>query len=252
MDKQLERMHKIMMEYHIGKGYLIEDALPEDGGADPNAAGGADPMAGGADPNAAGGADPMAGGTDPNAAGGADPNAQQNVDTGLEPQGGENANADMAAEEGGMDTEGGMEEEEEVEEIDVEELTDSQESTEKKVKKLNVSFKKLLDKVESLDKMIDKNNQHLEDFMKEFEKRIPTSQEKITMRQQKSAPFDTTIEDNIAKMPSNYSPEKDLEDDSSQYEITKQDIDDISDWARISKSLDEREKQPSLRDMLGY
>ena len=254
-----------IMEYTQVMGTLNE-AEPEEseaaGGA-PQTMGdavGADPMAGGA-PDTMGdamGADPAAGGA-PDTMGdamGADPAAGgQGVD-GLAPQGGAEApmeempqpGDDMPEEEEG-DIEN-MEEDDEV--IDVDELTGYQQKTAKGVGKISDELRDLKRLITSFEDKVNANNQGIEDLKRELAKRAPNAEEKITLRQGKSGPFNQTVEEywnNNA--PENYSvSDKDVVEEP-KYKITKSDIDGVTDWNSISKSFDEMAELNDLRNIFG-
>ena len=230
------------------------------GGGDPNAMGGApdamggDPMAGG-DPNAMGGA-PDAMGTDPMAGG--DPNAQgeQGVD-GLAPQGGEDAMGAEGMPEPGddmpEDEESDIEDMEEDDEvIDVDQLTGYQQKTAKGVGKISDELKDLKRLITSFEDKVNANNQGIEDLKRELAKRAPDAQERITLRQGKSGPFNQTVEDywnNNA--PENYSTSSEDVVNEPKYKITKADIDGITDWNNISKSFDAMAEFNDLRNIFG-
>lgn len=282
MERMLHIMESANMISKTGYGFLNEDAPvgdPMAGGADPMAAGGADPMAGGADPMAGGaaGADPMAGGAagaDPNAAGGAapaggaaggvppvqtgmapaaDPNAAADADPNAtaDPNADPNAETDPAADPAAMEdnTEA---EDAGVDEEKIDELEKTQKELKEKMEGVDHRFQEMAETMSRIESLLNSHTEHLESFEKEFEKRNPTDTEKITMRQTKSAPFDETIEDNIEKMPDNYSPEDDNDGvGEPKYQITAREIDDTTDWANIAKSLDDRMHPTSLTDLLG-
>ena len=181
------------------------NAMGEDpnamGGGDPNAAGGdpnamgGDPMAG--DPNAMGGGDPNAMGGDPNAMGGdpmaGDPNAMGGDPMAGDPMSGADPMAGDPMAGGEL---GEMEQEEDEEVIDVEDLTKAQEKTSSRVNKLGRNLEKEDNKIENimqmiqgLTQMIDKNNAEIARFQKEFEKRNPTPVEQMNLRSLDSFPF---------------------------------------------------------------
>lgn len=240
---------------------------PMGGGADPNAMGGApDPMGGGADPMGGGTmGDAMGGGADPMGGdamgGGADPNAMgagneaQGVE-GLAPQGGEDAMGgegmpepgdDMPEEDGDIEE---MEEDDEV--IDVDQLTGYQQKTAKGVGKISDELRDLKRLITSFEDKVNANNQGIEDLKRELAKRAPDAQERITLRQGKSGPFNQTVEDywnNNA--PDNYSTSSEDVVNEPKYKITKADIDGITDWNSISKSFDAMAEFNDLRNIFG-
>lgn len=208
-------------------------------GTDPAAMGGempANPAMGGemgADPAMAGDPAAMGGEMPADPAMGAATGAE-----GFEPQG----------EDPAMVPDGG--EEEEV--IDVDDLTDSQEETEKKIDLLSDKFEKLLDKLDSFESQVSASNERMETLKQEIEKRNPTPIEKMSLRAKNSYPFNVTPDEywDEKAATSNYSPEDDNNGaDDPKYQITKDDIDNVTDWQSISKSLG---PNPSLRDILDF
>ena len=216
-------------------------ADPSMGGGDPNMAG-ADPNMMGADPSMAG-ADPSMGGGDPGM--GADPNADPNMGgqgpEGFAPQGADMQQPPMEGEEDGED--------EEV--IDVDELVNAQKKASHNIKKLSMKFDDLMGKLDSIEQMIDSNNQRMSEFKDEMEKRNPTPVEKLSLRSKDSYPFNVSPDEywDEKEATSNYStddvdPEKD-----TQYKITKDEIDNFNDYASVSKTLDDKY---SLKDYFNF
>lgn len=204
------------------------------GGGDPGMMGG-DPSMGGGDPNAMGG--------DPNAMGGAEANAQP--PQGFAPQGGEQQPM------GGTPETDPNAEEEEV--IDVDDLTKSQEETEAKVDKLSDKFERLMGMLDRAEERFAESDAKMDSLKAELEKRNPTPVEKMSLRAKNSYPFNVSPDEywDEKQQTSNYSPDDDNNGvDDPQYQITKSDIDDISDWNAIAKSLDD-ENIP-LKDMFGF
>lgn len=250
------------------------------GGGDPNAMGG-DPMGGDPSMGGAPGGDPMGGGPsmggdpsmgsgDPNAMGG-DPNAQGGTPPeGFAPQG-VNQGEPMDGMDGDPNAMGGdpnamggdpnamggdpnaMGGDDEV--IDVDDLTSSQEETEKKVDALANKFERLMSSLDGIEKRISDIDSHTNEYLgkleSEFEKRNPTPLQRMTMRSTKSAPYAMTPNEYM----NNYAPENysDADDnngaDDPQYQITKGDIDGITDYASIARELDGK---MGLHDILGY
>jgi hypothetical protein len=213
-------------------------------GGDPNAMGG-DPNAMGGDPNAMGG-DPNAMGGDPNMAGGA-PGFNPQPDAGME--GDPNA---MGGDPGAMTD--NMQPGDEV--IDVDELTKSQEETEEKVEDINVSmekgFEKILNVVDKLNDMINASNSNMEELKRELEKRNPTPIEKLNLRAANdSYPFSVSPKDYWAEKEatSNYRVGGDDENVPEQYTITQGDIDNITDFRRISKELEDSSFNQNLMNI---
>lgn len=199
-----------------------------------------DPM-NGANPSMGGNdmADPMAGG-DPSMDGG-----EAQPPQGFNPQGGEQEQLGATPE-----TDPNQEEEEV---IDVDDLTNSQEATEKKIDALSDKFERLIGMLDGFEKQIDSSNERMETLRAEIEKRNPTPVEKMSIRAKNSYPFNITPDEywKDKEATSNYSPEDDNNGaDDPVYQITKDDIDNISDWNSIYKSLDD--KHDSLRDLFGY
>ena len=204
---------------------------------------GGDPMGGGApggDPNAGG-----APGGDPNAAGGA-PGGASGVE-GFEPQVGDpNAMPPAPA-----PAEGG--EDEEV--IDVDELVDAQDDTKVKVAKLDGKIDALIKLIDKFESDIDQNNAHIDELKQEFEKRNPTQVEKMTLRAKRGYPFAQSPDEYWAdkEQEGNYSPEDDNNGvGDERYQITKNDVDNITDWASIYKSIDDGSFHQDLKDILNF
>ena len=215
-------------------------------GGDPSMGGGMDPAMGGGDPGMMGG-DPSMGGGDPGMMGG-DPSmegGEAQPPQGFSPQGGEQEQLGATPE-----TDPNQEEEEV---IDVDDLTNSQEETEKKIDALSDKFERLIGMLDGFEKQIDSSNERMETLKAEIEKRNPTPVEKMSIRAKNSYPFNITPDEywKDKEATSNYSPEDDNNGaDDPVYQITKNDIDNISDWNQIYKSLDD--KHDSLRDLFGY
>ena len=140
--------------------------------------------------------------------------------------------------------------------IDVDELTKSQEETEEKVEDIHVSmkhgFEKLLGIVDKLDKMIDNNSSNMEEIKREIEKRNPTPLEKLNMRAANdSYPFNISPNDywKEKEATSNYRIDGSDEPDAEQYIITQNDIDNVTDFRRISKELNDSEYNQNLMNI---
>lgn len=143
------------------------------------------------------------------------------------------------------------EEEEEV--IDVDELTNSQEETEHKIDALSDKFERLFGILDVFEKQINSSNERMENLKAEIEKRNPTPVEKMSIRAKNSYPFNITPDEywKDKEATSNYSTEDDKNGaEDPIYQITKDDIDNISDWNEIYRSLDD--KHSSLRDLFKY
>lgn len=162
--------------------------------------------------------------------------------------------------DGGMMSDDIRPEEDGDEVIDVDDLTKAQESTEQKVETtdkkidgLTGKFERVLDALDAFEKKITDYDNKIDSLRAEFEKRNPTPQEKLTIRSlETSEPFNQTVGDywEKKKATSNYSSDSDNDgEDDPRYKITKRDIDNISDWANISKTMDE---PVNLNDMLDF
>ena len=217
-----------------------------EGGAPADPAMGGDPSMGGAEGGApgfnpeegAGAPEDPAMGSDPSMGGAPTP------DAGMDPSMG-----------GDMGTEP-MQPEDEV--IDVDELTNAQEETEEKVEDLSVTmekgFEKLLNIVGKLDQMIDASTNNMEQIKKEIEKRNPTPMEKLNMRAANdSYPFNVSPDSfwKEKEATSNYRIGGEDEPDAVQYTITQGDIDDITDFNRISKDLSDSNFNQNLMNIFG-
>lgn len=154
---------------------------------------------------------------------------------GFAPQQGQDQSFDA-----GTDNLGPEEEDDEV--IDVDDLTDSQEDTEKKVDKLTHKFRNLMSKMDDILSAIDANNEHIDALQADMEKRNPTPVEKLTLRSKDSYPFNVSPEQYWGEKEesSNYSTENDENGaDDEVYKITKSDVDNISNWQDIYKTMQE-------------
>ena len=280
LDKQ--KRFTAILEYVVGGSNLVEDDAPDgpaagnapDGGAAPGGApdmGGAMPLPGedpgtGAAPAPAPGGDPAMGGgmpggapemggapgADPNAGGapetggapGADPNAG-GVE-GFNPQG---ADPNM----GGAPTSTPEPEEEDEEVIEVDDLIDSQEKTKVKISKLDGKIDALLQLINKFESDIDQNNAHIDALKDEFEKRNPTPVEKMTLRANQGYPYTESPNEYWSEKQAegHYSPEDDNNGvGDARYEITKADVDGISDWNSIYKSIDKGDFHQDLKHIL--
>ena len=264
--KEAKRFNYIM-EYVTGGDNSIEevdgngDGLDDATGmADPAAGSampGADPMAGGAAP----GADPMAGGmpgADPNAAAGAapaaDPSAAAGGVPGFDPQPvgkdeDPNATAEESFDEATPDNQDGGEDEEV---IDVDELVDGQKRNEDAISQLTDKFERFLEKFSEFQGELKSNAEFMKNLESEFEKRNPTSVEKLTMRSLQSKPFQETPEEYMENdAPENYSPEDDQNGvGEPRYTITRDDVRNATDYSSIAKTLMDNENS-TLKTLLG-
>ena len=234
-----------IMEYVAGIGNVNEvdgngDGLDDTTGmADPMGGAG---MAGAQDPTMAGGA----------AAGaGADPNAQQGV-PGFDPQPAQDTDpattAEASFDEATPDNGG---EDEEV--IDVDELVDSQKNNEDAIEKLTDKFEQFLDKFNEFQDELKTNSEYMANLENEFQKRNPTSVEKLTMRSLQSKPFQETPEEYMENdAPENYSPESDNNGvGEPRYTITRDDVRNATDYPSIAKTLRDNENA-TLKNLLGF
>lgn len=130
--------------------------------------------------------------------------------------------------------------------IDVDDLTNAQEKVNDKVNHVGRNLEDVDDKISQLmlyidkmENMINKNNEDIQAFKAEFERRNPTDVEKMNLRSANSYPFNVS--------PKDYWEEKEQEgkysigDDNNgenqkKYEITNNDIKDFND-ASIAKSF---------------
>lgn len=235
-------------------------ADPAMGGApaDPSMGGGAQ-MDPGMDPSMGGApADPAMGGApaDPSMGGGMDPNAGgAQAPQGFAPQG-VDGNAGLEGMGGEQPQEGSPEVGPDDEVVDVDDLTDSQKETERKVDDLSSKFERLMGSLDNIEKRIDAIDTHTNEYINsikdEFEKRNPTPLQRMTMRSTKSAPYGMTPNEYMSNYaPENYSDESDNNGaDDPQYQITKGDIDNFTDYASVRNDLGNGKM--GLRDILGY
>lgn len=265
--KEAKRFNYIM-EYVTGGDNSIEEVDGNGDGLD-DATGMADPAAGGAMPGAnpmawgaAPGADPMAGGmpgADPNAAAGAapaaDPSAAAGGVPGFDPQPvgkdeDPNATAEESFDEATPDNQEG-EEDEEV--IDVDELVDGQKRNEDAISQLTDKFERFLEKFSEFQGELKSNAEFMKNLESEFEKRNPTSVEKLTMRSLQSKPFQETPEEYMENdAPENYSPEDDQNGvGEPRYTITRDDVRNATDYSSIAKTLRDNENS-TLKTLLGF
>lgn len=176
---------------------------------------------------------------------------------GLNPQSNETM-GDMDANMGDMEDMEDMGDAEEMEDgdevIDVDALTGYQKRTAKGVGEVSDEIKALKDLILKFQDKVEANNQGLADLQQELEKRIPSQEEKINLRQKQSGPFNKTIEDywnNDA--PKNYSVEDDKDgEDNPRYEIRKSEVDGIDNWNDIARSFDDMAELNNLKNIFGF
>ena len=245
----LNKYKRLVLEYtNVAGAFDVSEDGEEDMGSGPSMGG--DPAMGG--DSAMGGdpsmnSDPAMGG-DPSMGGGQSPE-------GFNPQGGD-PNAGMEGMGGDTGMTGGETMQSDDEVIDVDDLTKSQEQAEKKIDKMNDKFEKLMGAVETLiaqNKEMERREAEAKaEFQAELDKRIPTPQQRMTMRSTKSSPYSMSPNEYM----NNYAPENysDADDnngaDDAQYQITKDDIDRFTDYNSIAKDLDIEHQ--GLRDILGF
>lgn len=255
-----------IMEYVTSMGDMTEadanaDGLDDATGlADPTggAAGGGmpgagGPMGGGAPMGGApaAGADPMAGAQDPAMAGaaGGDPNGAGGV-PGFDPAASETDTPPTAQEsyDEAMPDAGG--EDDEV--IDVDELVDQQEENKDAIQRLTDKFDQFMGKFQEFQGELKANADFMAKLEGEFEKRNPTSIEKMTMRSLQSKPFQETPEEYMEyDAPENYSPEDDNNGvGEPRYTITRDDVKNATDYSSIAKTLRDN-GNATLKTLLG-
>lgn len=210
-----------------------------EGGAPDAGMGGPDA---GAAPGGAPGQEGMPGGDQggaPDAGMGGPEGGAQGVD-GFNPQGGEPAPAMPQDDE---------------EVIDVDELVDTQDETKAKVAKLDGKIESLIQIISKLESGLDQNSAHMEELKQEFEKRNPTQVEKMTLRAKQGYPFAQSPDDYWAgkEAEGNYSPEDDNNGEGDErYAITKNDVDNITDWDSIYKSIGNGTFHQDLKGILNF
>ena len=226
-------------------GGAPEGGAPDMGGGDPNMMGG-DPSMGGGAPE---GGDPNAMGGDPNAEGGApdmggDPSmgGGQGAE-GFDPQGPDADLGGNSPDAIGGDPNATEDDNEEV--IDVDELVDKQEEALSKIDKIEKVYQKNMDAFKEILSALKQDREERKSEMAsmraDMEKRNPTPEQKMTLRAQKSVPFSDTVENYWqTEAPSNYSTEDDENGENMpEYQITKDDIDNFTDYASVAKDMDE-------------
>ena len=141
--------------------------------------------------------------------------------------------------------------------INVDDLTNAQEETDEKVDDVHVTmergFDKILDIINQLEKKINISTSNMEEIKKEIEKRNPTPLEKLNMRATNdSYPFSVKPNEYWAEKEktSNYRIGED-NNEKEEYVITQKDIDDITDFGKISKELNTSEYNQNLMNIFG-
>lgn len=148
--------------------------------------------------------------------------------------------------------------------IDVDDLTQAQEKVNDKVNlvgqdlgQVDSKISQLLSTLAKMEQMIDNNNQEIQNFKQEFEKRNPTQTEKLNLRSLDSYPFNISPKDYWAEKGmdpnSNYSAYADNQQPTTQeYQITNNDVDDF-DERSIERSFDiDDDLQQDLRKIFGF
>jgi hypothetical protein len=148
--------------------------------------------------------------------------------------------------------------------IDVEELTSAQEKMNDKVNVVGQDLGDMSSKIESLigmlgnmEKMITNNNQEIEKFKAEFEKRNPTQTEKLNLRSLDSYPFNVNPKDYWAEKGgdpnSNYSGFSNNEEPTTQeYQITNNDVDDFDEREIADSFFVDDNMRQDLKKIFGY
>ena len=220
----------------------------------PDMGGAPDPMGGGMP----GGA-PMGGGMpggDQNAMGGSPDGGQAPAPQGSEePQSNGVEGFNPQVPDPSMQQAPAPEENSDEEVIDVDDLTKSQEKAESKITDVEGKIERLMSLIDKVEADIDRNNASMEQLKQEFEKRNPTQVEKMTLRAKQGYPFTQSPDDYWEKKEAegNYSPEDDNNGEGEQrYTITKDDVNNITDWDSIYKSIDKGDFHQSLKDILNF
>lgn len=141
--------------------------------------------------------------------------------------------------------------------IDVEDITDAQEKLNKKQNMLgkdmtdnfgqvDTRIEKLLQSIESLKGMIDKNNTDIVSLKGEISRRMPTDKQRLEMRSLDGYPFTQSPEDYWEKKEKegNY----EATDKKKEYTITNKDIDDFTP-GEIERSLDSKNMRVTMDDI---
>lgn len=172
--------------------------------------------------------------------------SQEGVD-GFNPQGNNDEELDFADNNDNDD---------DVEEIEVDDLVDSQDETKAKINKLIHAFsksaKQMMKMTDNISSKIDATVERLNKLEDEMKKRNPTPVERMTLRSSEAYPFNVSPDSfwKEKEHNSNYSPESDNNGaDDERYQITKGDLDDITDYQAISNTL--RQKQ-NLHDIFNW
>ena len=260
--EQYEKYHHLVEYTNAGGAHALSEAGDDQDGIqqEPNMGGGSPDMMGGGDmqQDSMGGGSPDMMGGDMGGDMSGDPNMMGGGDMQQDSMGGGNAQPPQGFNpEGENETLGDTSEtdpnEEEEEVIDVDDLTHSQEETERKIDAMAEKFDSLMDMLNGFEKKINSNDEKFDMLKNEIEKRNPTPVEKMTLRSKNSYPFNQTPEEywDDKEATSNYSPDADNNGvDMPEYQITKDDIDNIADWRSIYKTMDD-DFNP-LRDLIDF
>ena len=168
-----------------------------------------------------------------------------------------------------MDLDGlGMEEEDTLQSddvvIDVDDITNAQEEMNDKVNAIGKNLGKVDQRIEDLfmavdkiTKRIDSNNQEIEKFKAEFEKRNPTPTEKLNLRSLDSYPFNVTPEEFWKGKMGNSNSNYEIYADNSEpvaktYEITVDDIDKVDNASVVDSFMDDDDDQDLRKIFQNY
>ena len=148
--------------------------------------------------------------------------------------------------------------------IDVDDLTNAQEKVNDKVNivgqnlgQVDDKISQLLSTLEKMEQMINSNNQEIQNFKQEFEKRNPTQTEKLNLRSLDSYPFNVSPQKYWAEKGmdpnSNYNAYADNNQPTTQeYQITNNDVDNF-DEREIERSFDVADElQQDLKKIFGF
>ena len=139
--------------------------------------------------------------------------------------------------------------------IDVDDLTNAQEKLNKKqnmvgkdLGQLDNRIESLMAAVEKMNKIIDHNNNEINNLKSELERRVPTQKERLEMRSLDTYPFNVSPNDywKRKEMEGVYDARYgDGESEKKEYEIRNKDIDDFSN-VDIEKTFDDNDLDQSM------
>ena len=120
------------------------------------------------------------------------------------------------------------------------------------IEKLTDKFESFLEKFSEFQGELKSNADFMANLESEFQKRNPTSVEKLTMRSLQSKPFQETPEEYMENdAPANYSPEDDNNGvGEPRYTITRDDVRNATDYSSIAKTLRDNGNS-TLKTLLG-